>query len=237
MMHRYLYGQSQYVRSSLVLAVGIALALIAAGCGGGDAVHSSGEATPDRLPEPAISAELTNPLEVGDEVPAVEVRNLDDETLDLSRVVAEKPTVIIFYRGGWCPYCNTHLGALAEVEPRLLELGYQVLAISADRPGKVQETREEFGFGYRLLSDAKMRAARALGIAFHVAEATLEQYEDYGIRLEEASGQTHHLLPVPSVFIAGTDGVIRFAHSNPDYKVRLEPEKVVAAAEEALEKD
>lgn len=42
------------------------------------------------------------------------------------------------------------------------------------------------------------------------------------------------LLPVPSVFIAATDGVIRFAHSNPDYKVRLGPEKVVEAAQQAV---
>ncbi len=191
--------------------------------------------TPRALPEPAASAEETEPLEAGDRVPSAEVTDLDGRTLDLSRLVARQRSIIIFYRGGWCPYCNTHLGALATIEPDLLQLGYQVLAVSADRPGKVQETRDKFGFHYRLLSDSKMAAARALGIAFKVDDATLETYKGYGIDLEVASGETHHLLPVPSVFVVGTDGVIKFAYSNPDYKVRLEPEEVLAAAGDAVE--
>jgi peroxiredoxin len=150
-------------------------------------------------------------------------------------LVAEKPSVIVFYRGGWCPYCNTHLAGLAKVEPRLAELGYQVLAISADRPGKVRETQEESAFHYRLLSDSKMEAARAFGIAFEVSDATLEKYRGYGIDLEAVSGEAHHQLPVPSVFVTGTDGIVRFAYSNPDYKVRLEPGKILHAAEQAVE--
>ena len=184
-------------------------------------------------PEAASSAEETKPLGVGDRVPAVELTDMEGHVLCLSGLVRTKPTVIIFYRGGWCPYCNTHLGELATIEPQLVELGYQVLAISADRSGKLHETHEKFGFQYRLLSDSKMEAARAFGIAFKVDDATLQKYRGYGIDLEEASGETHHLLPVPSVFIAGTDGVIRFAHSNPDYKVRLAPDAVLEAAQRA----
>lgn len=191
--------------------------------------------TPRALPEPAASAEETRPLKAGDRVPSVEVTDLDGRALNLSRLVSRQRSVIIFYRGGWCPYCNTHLGALATIEPELLPMGYQVLAISADRPGEVEETRDKFGFHYRLLSDARMEAARAFRIAFRVDDATLEEYKGYGIDLEAASGETHHLLPVPSVFIAGTDGVIRFAYSNPDYKVRLAPEEVLAAAADAVE--
>jgi hypothetical protein len=29
---------------------------------------------------------------------------------------SEKPTVLIFYRGGWCPYCMKHLQAPAGIE-------------------------------------------------------------------------------------------------------------------------
>ena len=42
------------------------------------------------------------------------------------------------------------------------------------------------------------------------------------------------MLPVPSVFIVGTDGVVDLVHTNPDYKVRLSSKKVLAAAEAAL---
>jgi peroxiredoxin len=222
-------------RSLIALALAGVIAF-AAGCS--DQREDVARATREnraKLPQAAATAEETVPLEAGDRVPSATVTDMDGQAVELSPLVAAKPTVIIFYRGGWCPYCTTHLGALATIEPRLVELGYQVLAISADGPRKVQETQEKSDFNYRLLSDSKMQAARAFGIAFRVDDATVEKYRGHGIDLEKASGEKHHLLPVPSVFIVGTDGVIRFAYSNPDYKVRLEPEKVLAAAKRAME--
>lgn len=63
---------------------------------------------------------------------------------------------------------------------------------------------------------------------------TVEAYRGYGIDLEAASGENHHLLPVPSVFIVGTDGRIAFAYANTDYTVRLSAEEMIEAAREAV---
>ncbi len=83
-----------------------------------------------------------------------------------------------------------------------------------------------------LLSDSRTDAARAYGIAFHVDDATVERYRGYGIDLEEASGETHHVLPVPSVFLIDAEGVVRWRYSNPDYRVRPDNESLLAAARE-----
>jgi peroxiredoxin len=90
---------------------------------------------------------------------------------------------------------------------------------------------------YILLSDSSMETARAFGIAFEVDPPMLEKLASYNIDIEGASGQTHHLLPVPSVFLVGTDGIIDFVYANPDYKVRLEPEVLLAAAKAAIKAD
>ena len=84
---------------------------------------------------------------------------------------------------------------------------------------------------YQLLSDSKMEASQGFGLAFKVDDKTHEIYKGYGIDLEAASGEKHHLLPVPSVFLVGTDGIIDFSYVNPDYKVRIEPEILLAAAQ------
>ena len=211
-------------------------AVMAAGCNGnrGDApvAATEGHAPPT---EAAASAEETAPLEAGDRVPAARVKDMEGRTLDLSQVVAERPAVIVFYRGGWCPYCTIHLGELATAEPRLVELGYQVLALSPEPPQKVAETGEEGGFRYQLLSDSETEAARGFGVAFKVDEATAQRYQEGGIDLGTAPGIERRLLPVPSVFVAGTDGVVKFAHADPDYRVRLEPEQILTAAERAVE--
>lgn len=126
------------------------------------------------------------------------------------------------------------LGQLQKIEPSLIELGYQIIAISPDRPEKFRESIEKHKLSYLLLSDSKMNGAQAFGLVFKVDEKALEQYKKYGVDLEDASGEKHHLLPVPAVFVVGTDGIVKFEYVNPNYKVRLDPDVLLAAAKAAL---
>jgi len=56
------------------------------------------------------------------------------------------------------------------------------------------------------------------------------RYREYGIDLEAASGQSHHQLPVPSVFLVEPGGIIRWVYSNPDYRVRPDNATLLEAA-------
>jgi len=175
----------------------------------------------------------STPLKVGDSVPDVKLRTEEDKEVSLRKLVSEKPTVLIFYRGGWCPFCTRHLKDLVGIESDLEKQGAQLIAISMDQPSKLKATPDREKLHYRLLSDSDAAAAKAFGIAFKVDDATVEKYKGYGINLDAASGKDHHILPHPAVFIADTSGKIRFAHVNPDYKARLEPKKILEAARAA----
>lgn len=172
-------------------------------------------------------------LAVGAAAPDVTLRTEKDAPLALRKAVAEKPAVLIFYRGGWCPFCTKHLAALAGIEKDLAASGFQLLAISPDAPAKLREKPSHQSLGYTLLSDSTMVAARAFGIAFTVPDEVREQYKGFGINLEAESGQAHHQLPHPAVFVVDKAGIIRFAHVNPDYKTRLEPAKILEAVRAA----
>jgi len=119
---------------------------------------------------------------------------------------------------------------LRELNEQISELGFQILAISPDQPSKVQETIDEHKISFTLLPDSQMTAARAFGIAYQVDDATLKALEQYGIDLEAASGETHHELPVPAVFVVSANLVIQFEYVNPDYSVRVNPELLLTAA-------
>lgn len=106
----------------------------------------------------------------------------------------------------------------------------QLFAISPDRPAKLKETIEKHKVEFRLLSDSEMTAARSFGVAYQLDETTLAELKKYQIDVEEASGQMHHMLPVPAVFLVATNGVIQFEYVNRDYKVRVKPELLLAAA-------
>ena len=175
-------------------------------------------------------AEDVSPLPVGAEAPAFEARTATGEPYRFDAAANDAKTLVIFYRGGWCPYCNRHLQALQNVVPKLTEAGVDVLFLSADRPEKLAESLSEGELDYTLLSDASMAASRACGGAFRVDEDTFEKYKGYGIDLEAASGFDHHQLPVPAVYLIGTDGKVEFMHSNADYKVRLSGADILSAA-------
>lgn len=107
------------------------------------------------------------------------------------------------------------------------------MAVSPDLPEKLAATVNRHELTYHLLSDSKMRAARSFGIAFHVDDATVVRYRQYGLDLEGDSGETHHQLPVPAAYVV-TEGVIQFAYVNPNYRVRIDSDVLLAAARAAL---
>ncbi len=183
----------------------------------------------------ALATAQTNsaPLKAGDSVPDVTLRTESNESVKLRALVAQKPTVLIFYRGGWCPFCTRHLKDLAGIEKDLAAAGAQLFAVSVDQPEKLKATPGRDQLGYSLLSDSDAAAAQAFGLAFKVDDATIEKYKGYGINLETASGRDHHLLPHPAVYVVDLNGKIQFSHFDPDYKKRLAPEKIFAAVRAA----
>ena len=122
------------------------------------------------------------------------------------------------------------LGQLQKIESELVEMGYQIIAISPDRPEKLRESAKQQQFDYTIVSDSQMEAAKAMGLAFRVSDETLERYLKWGLDLEDASGESHHLLPVPAVFLSNKEGIIEFQFVHPNYKVRLDPEVLLTVA-------
>ncbi|MBK9656806.1 MAG: AhpC/TSA family protein [Rhodanobacteraceae bacterium] len=181
----------------------------------------------------ADSAQVVRPILVGSAAPSVQLTRLSGASTTLAAELGGKPTVLVFYRGGWCPYCNLQLSELRKLGPDLATHGFQLLAISPDRAEELGKTLKKGDIDFALVSDSHAEALQAFGIAFRVDDSTVEKYQGFGIDLEHASGETHHILPVPSVFVIDAAGVIQFAYVNPDYRTRV-PLRMVRAAIEAV---
>ena len=182
----------------------------------------------------AESAETTCPIKVGTEVSSVKVKDLKGELHDIVDLVKKQPSVVIFYRGGWCPYCNTHLGELQELEPKLLEMGYQILAVSPDTPENLKKSLEKHDLKYTLLSDSSAQLAISFGLAFKVADDMNEKLKQFNIDIEAASGEDHHILPVPAAVIIDAEGKVAFTFAAPDYKTRVDTDILLLAAKKSL---
>lgn len=178
---------------------------------------------------------IPSALKVGDSIPDVTLRTVEEKEVSLRKLVSDTPAVLVFYRGGWCPFCNRHLQSLSSIEEDLTKEAVQLIATSMDQPSKLRETMLKDTLAYTLLSDSDANAVKAFGISYNVDNATLEKLKGHNVDLDAAAGNSHHILPHPAVFVINRKGVIRFAHVNPDFKVRLEPAKVLEAAKAARE--
>ena len=172
---------------------------------------------------PKIETDIA-PLLIGEKIPNITLQLVDGKAIALETVLNKKKTVLVFYRGGWCPYCNLHLVALGEAEKELLDLGYQIVAVSPDAPKNLIATGEKNKLNYLLLSDSKGELTKALGIAFKAPE----NYKP--IIIKGSDGANVDFLPVPSVFIVNVSSEIEFEHITPDFKHRISNELLVAAA-------
>lgn len=119
---------------------------------------------------------------------------------------------------------------MRKIENDLAALGFPVVAVSPDRSERLTTSLKVKDLGYDLFSDSNLDAARGFGIAFQVDSSTVAALGKFDIDLENASGKSHHWLPVPSVFLVDGGRTIRWVYSNPDYKIRPDNAMLLAAA-------
>lgn len=168
------------------------------------------------------------PLKVGEEIPEATLMNEQEEAVQLADLVSEKPTVVIFYRGAWCGYCTQHLAELNDIKAEVEALGYQIIGVTVDRATKLEESKVKGKTEIEVYSDAKLEAIKAFGLDWQLGDEMFEKYvTKYDINLETWSGEDHHSLPVPAIYII-KEKLVEFQYVNPNYNTRLKPETLLA---------
>lgn len=169
------------------------------------------------------NAEDICPLLIGETIPNATLQDADGNQVHLISFIEKKPTVLVFYRGGWCPYCNMQLSGLVEIEKDILDLGYQIIAISPDDYQNLKSTESKDSINYTLLSDPNAKFIQQVGIGFQTP-TMLKGF----IATKGQKGKTSEVMPVPTVMILDEKGKILFEYINPNYKVRISNEMLLA---------
>jgi len=166
---------------------------------------------------------------MGDEAPPFTLPNATGGDVKLADALAEGPVVLTFYRGTWCPYCNTELRDLQAVLPEIEAAGASLIAISPQQPDSSLSMQEKHSLTFPVLSDAGNAVSRAYGLVFSVGEDVKERYEAIGIDLAVVNGDDAWELPVPATYVIDSEGVIRFAFVEADYTQRAAPRQILEA--------
>lgn len=173
--------------------------------------------------------------EPGSRLPDGELLDVAGEPATLAETLDGKPAVIVFYRGGWCPYCNIALRTYqAQLVPALAERGISLIAISPQTPDGSLSTKESKELTFTVLSDPGNQIAGQLGILTAPSDGTRAAQLQLGLDLTQVNADGTTALPMPTVVIADADGVIRWIDVHLDYTTRTEPGQVLQAVTETI---
>jgi peroxiredoxin len=181
----------------------------------------------DTLVDQGIPAEV---VKTGDRLESFTLTDATGRPVSLDQLVETGPAVIVFYRGGWCPYCNLALRTYQqELLPALDTFGAQMVAISPQSPDQSLSTAEKAGLTFTVLSDPGSRVARTVGIAFQQADDVLAAQRQLGLDLTQVNAEGSTYLPRPTVLIVDDQRTVRFVDVQPDYTARTEVADLLAA--------
>ncbi|MGH8132950.1 MAG: peroxiredoxin-like family protein [Steroidobacteraceae bacterium] len=169
-------------------------------------------------------------IPVGDKAPDATLKDISGTTRKLSDLYARGPVFIVFYRGGWCPFCNLQLHALAEAKLEFDKRGVGLVAISVDQPSQEAKTQAKHRIPFPMLSDSKLLAHKAFNVVHVPGEAEQRALTGYGVDLTAYSGESHKSFAVPSIFLIDRAGIVRFAHIDQDYRTRPSIPQMLAVA-------
>lgn len=168
-------------------------------------------------------------VRAGDRAPDVTLPDASGRPVRLADLWQRGPLVIVFYRGGWCTYCNLQLRAWQLQSAELARLGATLVAISPQTPGNSMGTAEANALAFTVLSDSALDAANGFGLAYTLHPDLVDYYGSVGTDIPVLNGNGQWVLPVPATYVVDSTGRIRFALIEEDVRQRAEPRDVLAA--------
>jgi peroxiredoxin len=167
---------------------------------------------------------------VGDTMDSFELSDANGAPVRLEQLIEKGPAVIVFYRGGWCPYCNLALRTYQqELLPQLASFGARLVAVSPQTPDQSLSTVEKAALEFTVLSDPGSRLARKIGVSFQQADDVLAAQRKLGLDLTQVNAEGSIELPRPTVLVIDKDHTVRFVDVQPDYTARTEVSDILHA--------
>lgn len=176
----------------------------------------------------AASSMLQGALTIDATAPDFTLPDATGKKVNLSDLLDKGPVVLIWYRGGWCPYCNIALRRYVKMVPELKKLGATLVVLSPDTPKKAKTTKKKLQLPMIVLSDVGLKVARSYGIVFRLPPDVKAVY-DKSFKLKAWNGTDKGDLPFPATFVLDRNGRIRYAFADADYRRRAEPSEILSA--------
>src|SRR4029077_1342554 len=103
-------------------------------------------------------------LRVGERPPDFTLTDAAGRPASLADSRGQKPVVLIFYRGYWCPFCTAELQGLGAALSEAERAGVEIVAVSADPNERSQQLAERLRLRYRFVAEPDLAVTRRYGL-------------------------------------------------------------------------
>ncbi len=173
---------------------------------------------------------LPKGLKVGKKIPEFTLYDIEAKAYTNEDLLKEGPIVIMFYRGGWCPYCTKSLANLSDSLSFIEAAGAKVYAVSPQQPYGMEKTQEKSDTKILLLEDRKGEMMKAFDVAFHVTDKYKEKLMAFAmVDLTEYNMSEEAMLPVPATYVIDQEGKVLYRHFDYDYSKRATAKDIIEA--------
>ena len=169
-------------------------------------------------------------LPVGTVAPEFALKDATGRMVRSEDLLALGPLVVKFFRGRWCSYCVTELETWRDLYGRLRERNALMVAIGPQIERQSDFMAGHHGLPFPVLSDPGNAVAEQFGLVYTVPEYLRTYYRSILVNIPFVNGDESWRLPLPAAYVIGRDGRVVFAEAHADFRVRPEPEEVLAAA-------
>jgi peroxiredoxin len=167
---------------------------------------------------------------LGTVLPDAQLLDVHGAATTLYAAVGDGPSVLVFYRGAWCPYCNIALSAYqAQLLPQLTARGVPLVAISPQKPDGSLTMQQKHNLAFAVLSDPGNAVAGRLGIRTQPSQEARAAQLKLGLDLAGVNADGTATLPMPAAVILDAGHAVRWIDVHPDYSTRTEAQQVIDA--------
>ncbi|PZE18236.1 AhpC/TSA family protein [Putridiphycobacter roseus] len=169
---------------------------------------------------------VDNAIQLGDKAPDFSLSNAAGESVSLYEELKKGPVVLMWYRGGWCPYCNITLSHMQAALPDFKAQGANLLALTPELPDSSISTAEKNELEFEVLSDVDNGIANNYHVVFTLTDDVRALYEN-GFGLSAYNGSDDGRLPLAATYVIGQDHMVKYAFLDADYRNRAEPSEIL----------
>ncbi|MGL5254374.1 MAG: peroxiredoxin-like family protein [Brevinema sp.] len=167
-------------------------------------------------------------LRKGDRFPQFALKDIFGQTVETDQLLKKGKLVVMFYRGGWCPYCNIELRGYQEIYSKIKEKGAELIALSPEQTDLGTALQKKHQLTFPIVWDKDNAVARKLGLVFKMSPELVDIYKNkFNIDVQASQGNDKFELPIPATYIIDQNGTISLDFVNLDYTQRFIPKDVL----------